>query len=113
MALVLKELLVSWEMATQTSNYEALDKSYTKTQCGSALNQALYPQNLTSLLQLAEVDATVFSTHKKSVLNSVTDQNVNVPVFVFRVVIEVALFKHADDLSPIMQALTETHGPEV
>lgn len=76
-----------------------------------ALGQAVYLQNLTSLLQLAEMDATVFSTHKKSVLNSVTDQNVNVPVFVFRVVI--ALFKHADDLSPIMQALTETHGPEV
>lgn len=57
--------------------------------------------------------ATVFSTHKKSGLSSVTGQNVNVPVFVFRAVIEVALFKHADDLNLTMQALTETHGPEV
>lgn len=78
-----------------------------------ALGQAFYLQNLTSRLQLAEMDAHVFSTHKKSVLNSVTDQHVNVPVFVFRVVIEVTLFKHADDRSPIMQALTGTHGPEV
>lgn len=80
---------------------------------GQALGQAFYLRNLTLLLQPAEVDATVFSTHKKPVLSRVTDQNVNIPVFVFRVVTEVALCKHAEDLSLIVQALTETHGPEV